>query len=53
MLNHENMIRTSQGHWRNSSTLFTKNEIIQFAKQYDPVPLHIDEEAAACSILGG
>jgi acyl dehydratase len=33
--------------------LVTKGEIIQFAKQYDPVPRHIDEEAAARSILGG
>ena len=27
--------------------LVTKSEIIQFAKQYDPVPRHVDEEAAA------
>jgi acyl dehydratase len=33
--------------------LVSKNEIIQFAKQYDPLPLHIDEEAAARSIFGG
>ncbi len=33
--------------------LVTKNEIIQFAKQYDPVPENIDEEAAARSIFGG
>jgi len=33
--------------------LVTKNEIIQFAKQYDPMPRHIDEEAAARSIFGG
>jgi acyl dehydratase len=31
----------------------SKEEIIQFAKQYDPVPSHIDEEAAARSVLGG
>ena len=30
-----------------------KEEIIQFAKQYDPVPRHIDEEAAARSMFGG
>jgi acyl dehydratase len=35
------------------SYLVTKNEIIRFAKQYDPVPRHIDEEAAARSIFGG
>jgi acyl dehydratase len=33
--------------------LVTKNEIIQFAKQYDPVPRHIDEKAAARSVFGG
>ena len=27
--------------------LVSKNEIVQFAKQYDPVPRHIDEDAAA------
>jgi acyl dehydratase len=33
--------------------LVSKDEIIQFAKQYDPNPRHIDEEAAARSIFGG
>jgi len=33
--------------------LVTKEEIVQFAKQYDPIPRHIDEEAAARSIFGG
>ena len=33
--------------------LVSKNEIIQFARQYDPQPRHIDEEAAARSIFGG
>src|SRR5260370_37000874 len=33
--------------------LVTKSEIIQFAKQYDPVPRHIDEEASARSIFRG
>ena len=33
--------------------LVTKDEIIHFAKQYDPAPRHIDEEAAARSIFGG
>ena len=31
----------------------SKAEIIQFAKQYDPRPLHIDEEAAARSVFAG
>jgi acyl dehydratase len=33
--------------------LVTKSEIIQFATQYDPVPRHLDEEAASRSIFGG
>src|SRR5579863_6212803 len=33
--------------------LVAKSEIIQFAKQYDPEPENIDEEAAARSIFGG
>jgi acyl dehydratase len=33
--------------------LVTKDEIIEFAKQYDPVPRHLDEEAAARSVFGG
>ena len=33
--------------------LVSKEEIIQFAKQYDPLPFHVDEEAAAHSIFGG
>ena len=33
--------------------LVSKEEIIRFAKQYDPVPRHLDEEAAARSIFGG
>ena len=33
--------------------LVTKNEIIQFAQQYDPVPRHIDEEAAVRSVFWG
>ncbi|MBR0844345.1 MaoC family dehydratase N-terminal domain-containing protein [Bradyrhizobium liaoningense] len=33
--------------------LVSKDEIIQFAKQYDPRPFHVDEEAAARSVFGG
>jgi acyl dehydratase len=33
--------------------LLSKDEIIRFAKQYDPIPRHIDEEAAARSAFGG
>jgi acyl dehydratase len=31
----------------------SKDEIIQFAKQYDTRPFHIDEEAAARSVFAG
>lgn len=33
--------------------LLSKEEIIRFATQYDPIPRHIDEEAAARSLFGG
>ena len=35
------------------SHTFTAEEIIRFAKKYDPQPFHIDEEAARNSVLGG
>ncbi len=31
----------------------TKEEIIEFASVYDPQPIHLDEEAAKHSIVGG
>jgi acyl dehydratase len=31
----------------------TKDEIIAFAREFDPQPFHLDEEAAKASILGG
>ena len=31
----------------------TKEEILEFAEEYDPQPFHIDEEAAKDSIFGG
>jgi acyl dehydratase len=33
--------------------LLSKDEIIRFAKQYDPIPRHIDEQAATHSVFGG
>ena len=42
------------GETRKAGTyLVSRNEIIQFAKQYDPRPFHIDETAAARSIFAG
>jgi acyl dehydratase len=31
----------------------TKAEILEFAAEFDPQPFHLDEEAAAASLLGG
>ena len=31
----------------------TKDEIIEFARRWDPRPFHIDEAAAAASVFGG
>ena len=31
----------------------SKDEVIQFAKRYDPRPFHIDEAAAARSVFAG
>lgn len=31
----------------------TREEIIEFASEYDPQPFHLDEEAARQSLLGG
>jgi acyl dehydratase len=33
--------------------VFTREEIIEFAKKYDPQPFHIDERAAEDSIFCG
>ncbi|MFS8931135.1 MaoC family dehydratase [Cupriavidus taiwanensis] len=35
------------------SYLVTEEEILNFARQYDPQPFHIDKEAAGNSIYGG
>jgi acyl dehydratase len=35
------------------SVTITQDEIITFARQYDPQPFHIDPNAAAFSIYGG
>ena len=31
----------------------TKDEVIEFAEEFDPQPFHLDEEAARASMLGG
>jgi len=35
------------------SHTFTREEILAFARQYDPQPFHLDEEAGKRSIYGG
>jgi acyl dehydratase len=35
------------------SRTITRDEIITFARQFDPQPFHLDEEAAKASIYGG
>ena len=30
-----------------------KDEIIEFAKKYDPFPFHLDEEEASKTVFGG
>jgi acyl dehydratase len=33
--------------------LVTREEIVAFAAEFDPQPMHLDEEAGAASLLGG
>jgi acyl dehydratase len=35
------------------SRLVTREEIIAFAAEYDPQPMHLDEDAARATMLGG
>ena len=35
------------------SASFTEQEIVEFARQFDPQPFHIDEAAARASMFGG
>jgi acyl dehydratase len=35
------------------SHTFTREEIVAFARDYDPQPFHLDEEAAKASLFGG
>jgi len=37
----------------NGPRLVTREEIVAFAAEFDPQPMHLDEEAARASILGG
>ena len=35
------------------SYFVTKDEVIEFAREFDPQPFHLDEEAARATMLGG
>lgn len=35
------------------SHTFTRDEIVQFASQFDPQPFHVDDAAGAASMFGG
>lgn len=58
----KNKMRTIDTYWEDVSVgtrfttaerTITKDEVIEFAGEYDPQPFHLDEEAAKESILGG
>lgn len=38
---------------KSESVIVSKEEIMHFARQFDPQPFHVDEAAAADSIFGG
>jgi acyl dehydratase len=39
--------------FKSDATTVSKEDIIRFAREYDPQPFHLDEEAAKKTILGG
>jgi acyl dehydratase len=39
--------------YTSGSRLVTKDEILAFGRAYDPQPMHVDEEAAKSTIVGG
>lgn len=40
-------------HFTTPPAAITRQEIFEFARNYDPQPYHLDEEAAADSVFGG
>lgn len=40
-------------HFERIAGPLTRESIVDFARQYDPQPFHVDEEAAAHSVYGG
>src|SRR5258708_14217066 len=56
------MVGVSRLHWEDftpgqiaecGSRLITRAEIIAFAAEYDPQPMHLDEAAARANLFGG
>ena len=39
--------------FKSEAVTVSKDDIVRFAREYDPQPFHLDEEAAKSSILGG
>lgn len=39
--------------FKSESVTVSKDDIVRFAREYDPQPFHLDEEAAKKTILGG
>ncbi len=39
--------------WTGSPVVFTEDEIVRFAREFDPQPMHVDAEAAAAGRFGG
>lgn len=35
------------------STRVTREEVLAFAREFDPQPFHLDDEAGRASVLGG
>ena len=51
LIHHEDLV-VGQSHECGSRTV-TREEIIAYARQFDPQPMHLDEEAATKTIVGG
>ena len=47
----EDFVAGSVAHY--GPRLITREEIVAFAAQFDPQPMHLDEEAARATMLGG
>ena len=39
--------------FKSEAVMVSKDDIIRFAREYDPQPFHLDDEAAKKTVLGG